>query len=135
MKMISESAIWRRFKQWCWQVRMASYRKNRRRGWRSAKEVMEKFLRTPAERAKDTEQLRDLDPGRHEPGYDARTGATIYPDSVTLVPYIGSAQEEEDAAKPKMPLPPGKKRFGPYTCETCFGWGGECPVCKGKGWR
>lgn len=117
-------------RQWCRRLAVLRYRGKRRRGVKTAKEV---FQRTPEQRAEEVKRLRGLDPGQHEPGYDARTGATIYPDSEVLTPYIGSAQEVEDAAKPIDPRKSKKKKFGKYTCTTCYGWG--CARCGGKGWN
>lgn len=120
--------LWRQMRQWCRRLAVLRYRGKRGKGpnqaWR--------FQKTPAQREKDAPLLTEMDPGRNEPGYDAKTGATIYADSEVLTPYIGSAEEEEDAAKPIDPRKSKKKQFGKYTCTTCYGWG--CARCGGKGW-
>lgn len=123
-------AIWRKATTWCWILRSAKGRK--RRNVHTAAEVAEKFQLKPAERDAAREKIGPVDPGRHEPGYDARTGTTIHPDAEVLTPYIGSEQEEAEAAKPILPRKSQKKKFGPYTCTTCLGWG--CERCRGKGW-
>lgn len=131
MKIAFILPVWLR--KWCKRLAVLRYRGKRRRGVKTAAEVLRQFQRTPAERDKYAKDLQTMDPGRHEPGYDERSGATIYPDSEVLTPYIGSAQEAEDAAKQVDPRKSRKKQFGKYTCTTCHGWG--CARCGGKGWN
>lgn len=81
-----------------------------------------------------------LDPGRHAPGYQPQWGATIYPGSEVMKPYVGSADEEADAQKR---LKPGAGytpvKMGNKTCPNCHGWGNfgseafQCPLCNGAG--
>lgn len=60
---------------------------------------------------------------------------------VSIKMFIGSEDEEIEAARPKIIQPQGKSSKCYTTCGTCFGWGvvGEmpCGTCRGKGyvWR
>lgn len=135
--------LWRWLRQWVRRLAVFRVRPKKRPGVMSAAEVAEKAWLTPAEREAVVEKLPDLGapkPEDLEPGavYLPKYGTTVYRDSESIVPFIGSEQEAIEAAKPKMPwlakpTPPGKK-----TCRCCFGWGwfGErrCEACGGKGW-
>ena len=62
--------------------------------------------------------------------FDKKTGAIIYKDSESIVPYIGSEQEAIDAEKgTHFPQRLPRNLAGKKTHEACLGWG-----CKACGW-
>lgn len=134
---------WNWQRQWIRRLYLLRVRPKQRPGVMTAKEVLKKVQLKPAEREAVQKALPDMGaPDKLPDGarYDAAHGCTVYADSESIVPYLGSEQEAEDADKPRLPRrKPKLSKADRVTCPHCLGWGDfgsdafPCPKCGGHG--